>query len=146
MTLMTAWFFMSAGTIVCAMALRDIFTREVTARELLLLAFFTWTPRLACGGGLMPLLGSLSGAAVLWGLTTLARLFGRRDVIGRGDIYFAAAIGPWLSPSDAMRMVALAFLFACVPALIRVASQRRPGHLAFVPYLALAALLLAPWT
>ncbi|MGI6158108.1 MAG: hypothetical protein ACOYH4_06540, partial [Saccharofermentanales bacterium] len=85
MTLMTAWFFISVGTIACAMALRDIFTREVTARELLLLAFFTWTPRLACGGGPMPLLGSLSGAAVLWGLTTLARLFGRRDVIGQGD-------------------------------------------------------------
>lgn len=136
------------------MSIRDIRSREVLGRDLVLLAFFSLMSK-ALSGPSSPgpesfpppwlsqfldlVQGSLGGLVLLL-LALTIRLVLKKEYLGLGDGFFALAAGLGMSPQESLFMVILAFLLAFPPALILALKGKKEITLPLVPFLSLAVL------
>ena len=140
----------------CRLAWRDIQSRQVLDRELAWFAFFTALPRVLTydgpawaspslplwAGQLLDLARGCGGGLLLLALAVPGRLIPGRELIGGGDVLFALAAGFLLPGGASLAMVCLAFFLALPVSFFFLFVGRAEKPLPFIPFLALASLLL----
>ena len=107
------------------------------------------TAQLSAFEALFPVLGSLSGLAVGFGLFALIRLLGtkafKREAMGMGDVFLMGAVGALYGPMAVLFVLIFSSLFGSVIGVSLIAlSKTKFGkfvEIPYGPYICLATLL-----